>query len=128
MQTNINASSCDSPRLPRDTTSATVSTTLSVRRSPPYFLQISVPDIIYTSGEAEYILQSAQELWSARLAENIAAQLQFEQAFEELMHAKQELQKAELLIGEARSTIRHSGFGSILVTHSHFPMYNFPSE
>ena len=85
-------------------------------------LQVSVPDRVHTSQEARFILSATQSLWAACHSDSLSAQLHFEEAYNELTFTEEQLRKAELKIGQVRSTLRRSGFGSLLLAESLFPV------
>jgi hypothetical protein len=92
-------------------------------------LQIHIPSSINTIQEAESLLQSTHQLWAACQADSSVALSQLQQAYEEFSVAEHQLRTAEIRVGEARSTVRRSGFGHLLpLTESYFPTVNMSGK
>jgi hypothetical protein len=87
-----------------------------------------VPERVYTTQEAKFMLNATQSLWAACHADSLSAQLRFEEAYTELAFAEEQLRKAELSMGQVRSTLRRSGFGSLLLAESQFPVSDVSGE
>lgn len=108
-----------------DVAGTQVSTTTTSYRFLLNHLQIHIPSSINTIQEAESLLQSAHQLWAACQADNTVALSQLQQAYEEFSFAEHQLRRAEIRVGEARSTVRRSGFGHLLpLTESYIPTVN----
>lgn len=84
-------------------------------------LQVPIPSSIYTIQEAKFLLQSTHNWWAACQTDSSIARSRLEEAIAEFASAERLLRQAELRAGQARSTIRQSGFGQLLLTNSCFP-------
>ena len=91
------------------------------------YLQIPIPSSVNTIQEAEFLLRSTHNLWTACQGDTTIAWSRLEQALEEFTCAEKQLRQAELRAGQARSTIRHSGFEQLLLSETYFPATTSPS-